>query len=299
MSAIGMPTGRRYIIVSPVKDEERFVELTLRSVVCQTVKPVLWIVVDDASEDRTPEIVARYLETEPVLRMVRRERGGMRQTGSPVIRAFNHGCTLIGETGYDYIVKLDCDLSFPPDYFEKLLARFIEDDRLGIASGVYFEQAPGDAWKAVVMPAYHAAGACKVVRRTCFEQIGGFVTAPGWDTVDEIRAMSNGWKTGHFAELQMRHHKPEGSGIGVLRTSVMHGEIYYLTGGSLVFFALKVLRRMGSKPYGLGALVLMYGYLKSLWQRRARLVTPREALTYRSMLQRRLMDEVKAVFARS
>ena len=62
--------------------------------------------------------------------------------------------------------------------------------RLGIASGVYLEKCENGAWKEVVMPSYHAAGACKVLRRKCFEEIGGFITAAGWDTVDEIRAMT-------------------------------------------------------------------------------------------------------------
>ena len=94
----------------------------------------------------------------------------------------------------------------------------MDDHRLGIASGVYLEMGVDGAWKEVVMPSYHAAGACKVLRRTCFEEIEGFIVAAGWDTVDEIRAMTLGWKTRHFIDLQMKHHKFEGSGIGTIRT---------------------------------------------------------------------------------
>ena len=89
------------------------------------------------------------------------------------------------------------------------------------------------------MPHYHAAGASKAVRRECFENIGGFITQRGWDTVDEIRARSRGWETTHFADLKMKHWKPEGTGMGLLRTSCMHGEIYYRTGGSRPVLYLK------------------------------------------------------------
>ena len=101
------------------------------------------------------------------------------------------------------------------------------------------------------MPSYHAAGASKMVRRLCFEQIGGFVAARGWDTVDEIRAVAAGWRTGHCKELKMKHWKREGSGIGAIRTHFMHGEIYYRTGGSRTFFVLKVLHRSRAGPSSL------------------------------------------------
>jgi glycosyltransferase involved in cell wall biosynthesis len=267
-------------------------------VIGQTLKPVLWVIVDDGSRDNTPAIIQRYLSSNPFIRLVRNPNAGIRQPGSAVIRAFNYGCESIGASDYDFIVKLDCDLSFEPNYFEILLGRFMEDHRLGVASGVYLEMGEDDAWKEVVMPSYHAAGASKVLRKKCFEEIGGFIVAAGWDTVDEIRAMTLGWKTGHFIDLQMKHHKPEGSGIGAIRTSVMHGEISYLTGGGKLFFLLKVLHRMMSKPYVIGAMALSWGYMKALWKRKASLVTEAEAKCYQALLNERLQAKTKALFVR-
>jgi glycosyltransferase involved in cell wall biosynthesis len=289
----------RYVIVSPVKDEERYIERTLRSVIGQTITPVLWVIVDDGSRDSTPEIIRRFLPTHPFIRLVGNPHAGMRQTGSAVMRAFKHGYDSIGTGDYDFIVKLDCDLSFEPSYFESLLGRFMVDSRLGISSGIYRELAKDGEWKEVNMPSYHSAGACKVLRRRCFEEIGGFIVAAGWDTVDEIRAMTLGWKTGHFVDLKMNHHKSEGSGIGMLKTSVMHGQIYYLTGGSRLFFLMKFLHRMGSKPRVIGAMALLWGYLAAMWNRKAPLVTESEAECYQGLLRERLQSQTKALFGRA
>ena len=109
----------RFVIVSPVKDEERHIEFTLQSVTSQKLKPELWVIVDDGSRDSTPEIVQRYLSIYPFIRLVSNPHTGVRQTGSGVIRAFNYGYNTIGAMDYDFIVKLDCDLSFEPDYFEE------------------------------------------------------------------------------------------------------------------------------------------------------------------------------------
>jgi glycosyltransferase involved in cell wall biosynthesis len=277
-----------YAIVSPVKDEERYVELTLRSVTAQTVPPQWWIIVDDGSTDRTGEIVREYAQRHSFITLLRRPRVGGRRPGAPVIHAFNHGLASLAQQQYDFIVKLDCDLSFQPDYFEKLLEHFAGDARLGIASGIYLEADKAGVWTPVAMPPYHAFGASKVLRRRCFDEIGGFVAAPGWDTVDEIRASAQGWTTTHFSELHVRHHKPEGTGIGRLKTSRMHGEIYYTTGGDPVFFLLKALRRLTAAPYVTNCLALTVGYLGAMIQRKPRLVSRREAQCYRRLLRQRL-----------
>ena len=198
-----------YLVISPVKDEERYVEHTIRSMVNQTRPPARWIIVDDGSSDRTPELIERYARQHPFIHVVRNPRGQPRQPGSAVIRAFNRGYEEARTLGipYEVIVKLDCDLSFERDYFEQLLARLEVDAGLGIASGVYSENMNGDDWAEIPMPSYHAAGASKVIRRACWEAIGGFVQSRGWDTVDEIRAMHLGWRTTHFLDLPMRHWK--------------------------------------------------------------------------------------------
>jgi poly-beta-1,6-N-acetyl-D-glucosamine synthase len=281
--------SRRYLIVSPVKDEERHVESTLRSVTQQTVLPVRWIIVDDGSADGTSAILRRYAQQYPWIQIVSRERTGPRQPGSAVMHAFHHGLAQANAATYDYLVKLDCDVELPPDYFEALLLRFEHDPQLGIASGIYLEHG-ARGWSPIDMPAYHAAGASKFMRARCFEEIGGFVCERGWDTVDEVRAQVKGWTTRHFAKIRFRHLKPEGSGIGSMRTHVMHGDVYYLTGGGLLFLLLKALHRMvAGTPPVVGGLAMLYGYLRSWLSGRQRLVNADEARHYRRLLNRRLL----------
>jgi hypothetical protein len=148
------------------------------------------------------------------------------------------------------------------------------------------------------MPAYHAAGASKVVRRQCFEQIGGFVAAKGWDTVDEIRAGLRGWQTGHFDDIRFQHLKPEGMAMGTLHTQRFHGEIYYQTGGGALFLLLKAAHRIVSAgPPVLGGLAMLWGYLAALLSGQARLVSEDEARFYRALLNRRLTQPVTKLLA--
>lgn len=285
-----------YLVITPVKDEEKHVEYTLQSMVRQSLKPVRWVIVDDGSNDRTAEIIERYAKNHSFIGLVRIPRGQDRQPGSAIVRAFNRGYEIAQNIDYDFIVKLDCDLSFEVDYFAELLAKMQSDPRLGIASGVYMEAPDEVTWREVEMPPYHAAGACKVIRRICFQEIGGFIPARGWDTVDEIRAMTRGWRTRHFRELKMKHLKPEGMGIGSLRTNFMHGEIYSLTGGSYWFFLFKVIHRFTQRPFLVGGAALFWGYLRTQVSQKASLVTADEARFYRRLLNERVSRGMKRFF---
>jgi poly-beta-1,6-N-acetyl-D-glucosamine synthase len=286
---------KSYVLVSPVKDEEKYIARTIQSVLQQTVLPSAWIIVDDGSRDRTMAIVNEFAPKYPWIKVLTLATDRIRQPGSGIIRAFNAGYEVVKDQPFDFIVKFDCDIEFPPDYFAELLKRFEQDEKLGIASGIYLEEQHGD-WIRVKMPAYHAAGQTKMVRAQCFQEIGGFVASRGWDTVDEIRAQSRGWKTRHFEELYFWHLKKEGSGIGLTRTNAMHGEIYYLTGGGKGFFLLKLLHRLiFGKPFFVGGVLLLWGYLRSWLSRKSKLVSPVEEDLYQDLLNQRIVERLLGV----
>jgi len=284
-----------YVIISPVKDEEKYIETTITAVIRQTVRPWRWIIVDDGSRDGTRGILRGYAERFPWITTLEVDREGKRRSPSPIMRAFARGLQSLSGSEFNFIVKLDCDLDLPPYYFEQLLAGFRDDERLGIASGIYLERI-GSGWAPVKMPDYHAAGASKMLRAKCFREIGGFILERGWDTVDEIRARALGWKTCCFKELAFYHLKAEGSASGFLRTSLMHGDIDYLTGVNAPFFLLKVLHRMiVVKPRLLAGLATMGGFLRALLLRKPKLVSAREARLYRQLLNRRLAEGFRSI----
>lgn len=284
----------KYVIISPAKDEEKYIESTIESVLKQTVKPSSWIIVDDGSRDKTAQIIGEYCNEYTWIKLLQIKRDVRRNLGIAEIIAFNKGFDLVRNTHFDFIVKLDCDLKFGSDYFEKLFLRFYEDEELGIASGIYFEN-KGEDWVSIQMPEYHAAGASKVIRAKCFRDINGFILYRGWDTADEIRALTMGWKTCHFKEIQFFHLKNEGSGMGSIRTNMMHGEIYYLTGGSKLFFLLKTIHRIFlGKPYIVGGLAMLYGFLKPLILKKKLIISKEESKFYKKLLSRRVLNKFKS-----
>jgi poly-beta-1,6-N-acetyl-D-glucosamine synthase len=259
-----------YTIITPVRDEEKYIERTLETVIHQTLRPAEWMIVDDGSSDRTGEILDQYAARYPWIRVVHRANRGFRKAGGGVMEAFYDGYNALKNKDWEFIVKLDGDLSFAPEYFEKCFEYFRRDSRLGIGGGEIHHEVAGQL-KLEVNPRFHVRGATKIYRRACWEAIGGLWPAPGWDTIDEVKANMLGWKTYAFADLPLFHHRFTGSEEGLLRDRVKHGVACYISGYHPLYVAASCLSRLTQKPYVTGSLGIMYGFLKAHVTRPARL----------------------------
>ena len=174
------------------------------------------MIVDDGSTDRTGDILDRYAAQYPWIRVIHRTNRGFRKSGGGVMEAFYDGYNALQCKDWDFIVKLDGDLSFPPEYFEKCFEYFDTDSELGIGGGEIHHDVSG-TMKVEENPRFHVRGATKIYSKPCWEAIGGLWPAPGWDTIDEVKASMLGWKTYAFSDLNLLHHRFTGSEEGLLR----------------------------------------------------------------------------------
>lgn len=258
----GDPAIVPLVIISPVRDESRYLRRTLDSVVAQTARPVEWIMVDDGSSDDTPEIIREYAGKYPFIRLVSRDNRGFRKLGGGVIAAFNYGKERIEHTDYQYIAKLDGDMSFGPRYIEKMLARLQSEPRLAAASGKVYREQNGKFIKERHI-AEQVAGQFKLYKRAAFEDIGGFVQHLAWDGIDVHQARLKGWQTLSFfdPEAWLWHHRIMGSSdrnlyIGRLRW----GRGNWYMGYHPLYAMATGVNRMREKPYVIGGLLMIAGY---------------------------------------
>jgi len=131
--AVGRTDGRRYLLVTPCRDEAKYARRTLESIVRQTVLPALWVIVDDGSKDETPAILKEYADKYPFIRIITRADRGDRKLGGGVIDAFYTGYESVNPDDFDYVCKMDLDLDMPPRYFEELMTRMEANPRIGAA----------------------------------------------------------------------------------------------------------------------------------------------------------------------
>jgi glycosyltransferase involved in cell wall biosynthesis len=202
----------RYVVISPMKNEEKNVRATLESMIAQTMLPLEWVIVNDGSTDASAAIVAEYANVYPWIHLLDIEGLGRRlpeHYGGHVVDLFYKGLRKVRSNDYEFIVKLDCDISFQKDFFAKVLQTFHESPTLGITSGISFIVKNGKLEEEKTAEK-HTLGATKVYRRACFDAIGGLVPRMGWDGIDEIKARMTGWRALPIRSLIFVHHRPEG-----------------------------------------------------------------------------------------
>jgi glycosyltransferase involved in cell wall biosynthesis len=278
-----------YVVITPAHNEAQFIDLTIKSMLAQTVRPLTWVIVDDGSTDGTDEIVKQCSSNTPwveVIRMpVHRERNFAGK-----VRAFNAGYTRIAGLKYDVIVSLDADISFEPEYFSVLLDKLSSDPELGLV-GTPFQEDSGQQYDYRFVSIEHVSGACQVFRRECFEQIGGYLPVKGGsiDHIAVITARMKGWKTRTFTDKTYLHHRTTGTaGRSLLGSRFTLGMKDYSIGNHPVWEFFRTVRQMSMPPIFVGGLALGAGYLWGFFRQAPRPVSHDLIAFHRREQMRRL-----------
>jgi glycosyltransferase involved in cell wall biosynthesis len=266
-----MQPSRHYLVVSPCRDEARFIRRTLDSVAAQTVPPALWVVVDDGSTDDTPRILDEYARRLPWLRVVHRPDRGGRSVGPGVMDAFYAGLDTVDVDGFGYVCKLDMDLDLPPRYFESLILRMEAEPRLGSSSGKpWFHHPRTGRLTPERIGDEMSVGASKFYRTTCFREIGGFVRNFMWDAIDCHRARMHGWivESVDSEDLRFLHLRPMGSSHrGIWHGKARDGVHQWIMGSWPPFVLASAASRLFTYPVAAGAAAMLWGYLSSAARR--------------------------------
>ena len=285
---------KSYVLITPARNEEAFIEKTIQSVISQTVLPKKWVIVSDGSTDRTDEIVKKYLPDHPWIELIRMPEHRDRSFAAKA-NCFNAGYQKLDSIQYDIIGNLDADVSFEKDYFEYLLDKFSQYPNLGVA-GTPMIEATHDPVKDGIFNETDVFGACQLFRRECFEKIGGY-TPIRWGGIDWIAlrtARMNGWKTQSFFDKRFFHHRRMGatdSNFWAARFN--YGRKDYFLGNHPIWELFRIFYQMTRKPYIIGGMFLFFGYFFAFLTRIERPISKKLMAFHRKEQMKRLKSVFK------
>jgi biofilm PGA synthesis N-glycosyltransferase PgaC len=289
-----MPNQLAYVLVTPARNEARFIELTINSVLRQTHRPLRWVIVSDGSTDGTDDIVRTHAARHDWIELLRQPEHAQRDFAGKAA-AFKAGCARMAGLKYDVIGNLDGDVSFEADYLAFLVSKFAENPRLGVAGTPYREQNAehDDRFKSPD----HVSGACQMFRRECFEDIGGYapIKGGGIDLIALLSARAKGWQTRRFDEQYCMHHRNQGTGqhVGAFRRLLNHGKKDYLLGSHPAFEIFRSAWQMKSRPYVLGGVLMLLAYAWAMIRRPERSMPEALIKIRRNDQMRRLKDVLR------
>ena len=285
----------KYVVITPARDEAQFIELTIRSVIGQTLLPVKWVIVSDGSTDGTDDIVKKYMAEYPWIELVRMPERRERNFAGKA-HAFNAGYDRVKELEYEVIGNLDGDLSFDAGYFSFLLQKMSVDPALGVVGTPFTENASEAFYDYSIVGLDHVSGACQLFRRRCFEEIGGYAPMKlgGVDYVALTTARMKGWETKTFTEKACLHHRKMGTAqAGVLKAKYKIGVKDYVFGGHPLWEVFRTAYQMTRRPFLVGGLALGAGYVVAAARREERPI-PMEMVAFR---RREQMQRLKRLFS--
>lgn len=279
-----------YYIVIPSHNEEKFIALTLQSIVEQTVLPKKLVLVNDNSTDATEAIVSDFTQKYPWISLVNKTSDAIHLPGSKVIQAFQKGLETLDDN-YDIIVKADADLIFPNNYFETIIRHFHSDAAIGMVGGFAYIEKNGEWILENLTDKDHIRGAFKAYRKECFEQIGGLKPAMGWDTVDELLCKFYNWKVMTDENLKVKHLKPTGANYNK-EARYKQGEAFYSLGYGFMITSIASLKLAMRK----GKPLLFLDYLKGFWKAKSAkkelLVTEKQAQFIRNYRWKKMKEKL-------
>jgi glycosyltransferase involved in cell wall biosynthesis len=251
-----------YALITAARNEDRYIEATLKTVVAQTRKPAIWLVVSDGSTDRTDEIVQKYADRNAFISLLHLSNSSSRAFSNQAV-ASNRGYEAIKSLEFDFVGFLDADISFAPEYYERLLSRFHANPRLGVGGGQIVELGRCGFQPRAANAQREVAGAVQFFRRECYDAMGGLTPLRwgGQDTVANAMARRIGWEVQSFADLDAMHHRPTGTvGTTMTRACFREGKQDYFIGYHPVYEFGKCIRRIGARPWVIGSFMRLCGY---------------------------------------
>jgi glycosyltransferase involved in cell wall biosynthesis len=265
-----------YVLITPARNEEAFIERTIQSVVKQTVLPMRWIIANDGSTDHTREIISRYLNENLWITLIDLPARKDRHFAAKV-HAFNEALRNLQDLDFALIGNLDADISFGPDHFEFLISKMAGNRRLGVIGTAYTQEGGWNSTQDSFEGETSVHGACQLFRRQCFADIGGYCAnrAGGIDWIAVTTARMRGWETRNYRDRYFHHYRTMGTAKrGQLGAMYDYGKKDYFLGGSPVWELLRVVFRMTRKPFVFGGLALGAGYSVAALCRVDRPVSP-------------------------
>ena len=287
----------KYVLITPARNEAEFIRKTLESVTTQTVVPEKWVIVDDGSTDPTADIIKDFQQRFDWIELIQQPPRSNRNFAGKA-DAVNLAYKSLDSIEFHVVGNLDADVSFEPGYMEFLMTKFQADPKLGVAGTPFTQDGGYDSTRDSFEGANYVAGPCQLFRLECWKDIGGYVAnkAGGVDWIAVMDARMKGWTVTAFPEKRFHHYRSMGTAEkGAVGAMYDYGERAYYLGGSFIWHLFRVFYRSFRKPYLIGAISLLSGYVAAAVRRVERPVSKEMIKFHRRDQMKRLRLVLKSL----
>jgi glycosyltransferase involved in cell wall biosynthesis len=267
------------VLTTPARNERLGLPALVESMAAQQRKPLLWLIVDDGSDDGSREWLeeaARRLDYLEVVsapeaadeylgaHVARIKRWGLEQA---IARAEQRGAAPAAAG------VLDADIELPAQHYAALLTALTENPKLGVVSSV-LQARDGD--QSALEPFQRAdlpRGPTQFFRIECLAAMGGLPPWPSFDSIANVKARALGYETRVLTDVVATHRRETASRYGHAQGYARKGRYAWFLG----LHPLLVLARSAAYGHRLpdhAGFHFLRGYLTSAFGREPRCPDP-------------------------
>jgi glycosyltransferase involved in cell wall biosynthesis len=269
-----MDENLKYVLITCAKNEEKNLPGLIESVVKQTEIPALWVILDDSSNDHSPNILDEAGNKYPWILI----KTIANQNEYDLENNYAYKCNIGFQSAfaycqaqgikYGYIALSDADMIYPENYFAYMIEYLSKHTNYGVVSGKLYIKKNGRSYRENkdVLDVSYPYGTGRVWCRDAFEATGGYLLTKSPDAVSNILAILNHWRV---TQLDLIYYQTRETGEGV---NVWAG--YYSRGRSARYLNYNILSVINmclsivfisrQKKSVIKSLAYLYGYFKSI-----------------------------------
>lgn len=274
-----------YVVVTPCKNEEQNLPALASSIINNTIKPRLWILLNDGSTDNTSNILDDLEKKYNWIKVVH-EKESVRDLGLHYSDIVNKAIKCAFETceerniPFEYVGLIDADMILDNNFFEKIIDRLEKNPNLGVCSGTvaYTQKNKKILEKG---RSNHPIGGLRVWRKKCLEDTGGFPKSYSADSVSNVLAILKGWDTKKYEDIIGIETRQTSSAEGLWKGFLTRGKSDYYRGYHPAYVIFKFIKYSTKFPYYIGTSYLL-GYIIGITRIKNKIDIPEVRAYYRN-----------------
>lgn len=208
------------MLTTPARNERAGLPALVESLAAQHLKPLVWLIVDDGSDDGSREWLEDAARRIDYLEVVSAPEAADEYLGAHVARIKRWGLeqaiARAEQRGSAPAAAgvLDADIELPAQHYAALLAALTENPKLGVVSSV-LQAHDGD--RSALEPFQRAdlpRGPTQFFRIECLDAIGGLPPWPSFDSIANVKARALGYETRVLTDVVATHRRETASRYG-------------------------------------------------------------------------------------
>ncbi len=272
----GLP---RYVIATPARNEMEGLPALLATIDAQEHKPLLWLIVDDGSNDGSRQWLAERALSVSYLEVVSAPEAADEYLGAHIARIKRWGLERAIERASArgprplYAGVLDADVELPPEHYRRLVEVMEGEPKIGVASSMLLAKQGEQSFVEPFQRADLPRGPTQFFRITCLDAMGGLPPWPSFDSIANVKARSLGYETRLLTDVVATHNRETASRYGHAQGYARKGRYAWFLGLHPVLVAARTAAYSSRRPHHAGYHFLK-GYLASALDRTPRCPDP-------------------------